>query len=638
MPASSQRRICRARPVAELDDEGLDCRRSGARARRLAQDPRERFDVGLIASRQNGKNGAVEVREVFGVTVLGERIIHAGAPVQDVARVFRADTRAGGVDAGRARLSGRQMPRHQAQGYVLRFRGGGRVTFIARSRWSGRGLTGDLLVLDEAQVLTDKALGALLPTLSARPNPQVWYLGSAPDADSEVFHRVRARGRAGGDGRLAYLEFSADPEAELDDRDAWAQANPALGLRITEAWIEGERAAMSDEEFARERLSISSELETGGRVIPDETWDACLDSKSGPVGAVAFAIDVEPSRGHGAVAVAGGSGKGGTRVEIVEHRAGTDWLVARAKDLQTEWGGLVAVAAGSPAASLLLDLEAAGVQTLEVSTADHAKACGAFYDAAVQGDLRHLGQPELTVAVRGAERKFYGDSWLWARRTSLVDISPLVAATLAGVVLLAVAGWMVAPALGVAVAGAGGLAVGIVLDARGELMFGKLLARDNETVPIFDYRLVEDFGPVGGHLRRPPISGLPSHGRPVCSPPPATTRRTRSSSPVNKTASNYSPQARFPVPAVSRKADPATFRHPSLLRARGAVARPFDQRPPRPSRARHRPRGEQLLGAGRTRAAQTRPGKGPVLTEAAHDTVTGTIVGQRLSALHVHRR
>ena len=42
---------------------------------------------------------------------------------------------------------------------------------------------------------------------------------------------------------------------------------------------------------------------------------------------------------------------------------------------------------------------------------------------------------------------------------------------------------MVAPALGVAAAGVGGLAIGIV-QTRGELMFGKLLAHDNKTVPI----------------------------------------------------------------------------------------------------------------------------------------------------------
>jgi hypothetical protein len=99
--------------------------------------------------------------------------------------------------------------------------------------------------------------------------------------------------------------------------------------------------------------------------------------------------------------------------------------------LQDDHGGVLAVAAGSPASSLLVDLEAAGVQVLEVSTADHAKACGLFYDAVVQHELHHLDQPELNVAVAGAAQKFYGDSWLWGRRQSQVDITPVVAATLA---------------------------------------------------------------------------------------------------------------------------------------------------------------------------------------------------------------
>src|SRR5262249_45164317 len=137
-------------------------------------------------------------------------------------------------------------------GYDLQFEGGGRVRFIARSRTSGRGLTGDLLVCDEAQDMTDDAQGALLPVVSARPNAQVIYTGSAPSEASSVFHRVRRRGRSAEAGRLAYMEFSADPDCDLDDRAAWAEANPALGVRITETAIEAERGSMSDEQFARE--------------------------------------------------------------------------------------------------------------------------------------------------------------------------------------------------------------------------------------------------------------------------------------------------------------------------------------------------------------------------------------------------
>ena len=43
------------------------------------------------------------------------------------------------------------------------------------------GSRGDCLILDEAMFLPEFGYGALLPTLSAWTNPQVWYTGSAVD-------------------------------------------------------------------------------------------------------------------------------------------------------------------------------------------------------------------------------------------------------------------------------------------------------------------------------------------------------------------------------------------------------------------------------------------------------------------------
>ena len=91
----------------------------------------------------------------------------------------------------------------------------------------------------------------------------------------------------------------------------------------------------------------------------------------------------------------------------------------------------MAVAAKSPAASLLVELEAAGVDVAEVSTEETAKACGRLYDSVIQRSVRHLGQPMLNIAVGAADRKFTGDTWHWSRRAQSTDISPLVAVTLA---------------------------------------------------------------------------------------------------------------------------------------------------------------------------------------------------------------
>ena len=97
--------------------------------------------------------------------------------------------------------------------------------------------------------------------------------------------------------------------------------------------------------------------------------------------------------------------------------------------------------ATGPAGSLLDPLEKAGVRNVKaMSTREHQQACGGFYDAVVGPEgargtakptLRHRGRPELDAAVAGAEQRIVSDSWLWSRKNSSVDISPLVAVTLA---------------------------------------------------------------------------------------------------------------------------------------------------------------------------------------------------------------
>jgi hypothetical protein len=71
------------------------------------------------------------------------------------------------------------------------------------------------------------------------------------------------------------------------------------------------------------------------------------------------------------------------------------------------------------------------VNVHRVTGAEHAEAVGLFMEEVVEGALRHLGSAELLDAVRGAKLRSMGDANLWPRRHATVDISPLVAASLA---------------------------------------------------------------------------------------------------------------------------------------------------------------------------------------------------------------
>lgn len=391
------------------------------------------FEVGLIVPRQNGKGSVLEARELAGLFLFGEELIlHSAHEYKTAAEAFlRIRSLIENTDDLRRRC---KKPRtsHGEEGIELL--NGNRLRFVARTGGSGRGFSGDCIILDEAYNLPGRVLAALFPTMSARPNPQIWYTSSAPlnDPTSDVLRGLCRRGRRGAD-KLAFLEWCAGP-GDPEDRGRWRAANPGLGIRITEDFVDTERQAFSEdvEAWERERLGIWRDSEDGReRVIPPATWVACEDAKSGPVGRVAFALDVSPDRRTGAFGVVGASGRGGTHGEVADYGTGTEWMVARAKQLQDKWMAPLAVAAGSPAASLLADLENAGVKVTQVTTGDHAAACGALFDEIVQQRFRHLGQLELNAAVEGADRRYYGDSWLWSRRTSVSDICPLVAVTLA---------------------------------------------------------------------------------------------------------------------------------------------------------------------------------------------------------------
>src|SRR5690606_24824701 len=90
---------------------------------------------------------------------------------------------------------------------------------------------------------------------------------------------------------------------------------------------------------------------------------------------------------------------------------------------------------GGPAGSLIPALEdedtGLGITVVQPKTREIGQACGQFYDAVAEQTLSHLDQAPLASALAGAQKRPLGDAWAWSRRIPSVDISPLVAATLA---------------------------------------------------------------------------------------------------------------------------------------------------------------------------------------------------------------
>ncbi len=389
------------------------------------------FDVGLVVGRQNGKSLLLAAREMIGMFLLGEDlIIHTAHQWKTAHKSFLTLQK---LVRASPELMARVKRFSSAPGTdVLLMKDGRTVEFIARSKASGRGWSADLVIMDEAYDLSAEMMGALMPTLSAMPNPQIWFASSAPMARSDVLHSLRDRAIAGESSRLCFMEWSAPEGCDPTDRTAWAQANPSLGIRISEEFFEVEQQSLDAHEFGRECLGWP-DSPGGVSVFPDGAWTLAADSSSAPSGQVAFAVDVNPSRSLASIGVAGLRRDGLIHVELIDCRPGTEWIVGRLLELDDRWSPVAFVIdEGGPAGSLVEGVERAGLTVVRLSMRQVAQATGLFFDAVVhEKSVRHRAQPPLDAAVLGASQRPLGDAWTWGRRNSVVEVSPLVAVTLA---------------------------------------------------------------------------------------------------------------------------------------------------------------------------------------------------------------
>jgi hypothetical protein len=398
--------------------------------------------VGLIVPRQQGKGSILEARELAGLFLFKEELIlhsaqHAKTSNNAFTRIMQLIQSTPDLDRQVLKV----MTAHGDEGVYLR--SGAALRFMARNGGSGRGFSADLIVLDEAYDLKQHEVAAMLPTMAARPNPQLWFTSSAGMPNSEVLMGVRERGMNPASKGFAYFEWSAPDDADPNDIETILIANPGFGRRLSEEHVEAERDALGPDEFLRERCGVWEKL-GGESFIPETRWASCRDDViaemvvNGEVveqklSRVALGVDVPPDRSSASVCVAGLREDGSLFVELIMRREGTDWVAGALRELLDERGRIPIVADGMSAiASLALDFRRERVRILYPSRDVYRKACGVFYDKVMQQGIRHGGQPDLDAAVNAAKPSSATEKlWVWTGGKSGVDVSPLVAATLA---------------------------------------------------------------------------------------------------------------------------------------------------------------------------------------------------------------
>jgi len=144
-----------------------------------------------------------------------------------------------------------------------------------------------------------------------------------------------------------------------------------------------------------------------------------------------MAVDVAADRESVAVAVAGIS-KQSKRLAVLTHtiESVSGGAVREIAALVAQLGPARLLADRRAGAGALIDaLAIGGVPVEEVTAGMLVTHCGAFFDAVTAGEIEHDSQPRLDAAAEAAISRQLGDAWAWDRRRSIVELSPLLAAT-----------------------------------------------------------------------------------------------------------------------------------------------------------------------------------------------------------------
>lgn len=391
---------------------------------------------GLAVARQNGKNGNVEVVQLYKMVIQGRKLLHTAHEVKTARKAFlrlisffenprKFPELAERVKEIRRTNGQEAIVLHALEcerGDRCDCNGGASCEFVARSRGSGRGYTVDDLFCDEAQEMTDEQLEALLPTIAAAPSgdPQQIFLGTPPGPNSpgEVFTRLRTDALKPGAKRLCWDEWSIPddlaPESAVKNwREHAYETNPALGRRLRITTVNDELLAMSPEGFCRERLG---QWTPGGKVIrafTEASWKNLLGTKPAD-GRVVYGVKFSVDGSGVALAAALRPDSGPVFVEGIKQAnlgEGVDWLI--------DW--LVPRAAG--AAQIVIDGKAGvgylvnalrdrGVRNkrlIILPNLDQVLAAHSMTEQGILGGtIRHSGQEALTNQVTHAVKRKIG--------------------------------------------------------------------------------------------------------------------------------------------------------------------------------------------------------------------------------------
>lgn len=331
----------------------------------------------------------------------------------------------------------------------IRFTNGSRILFGAREHGFGRGIPGvSIVVFDEAQILTAKALDDMIAATNTAKNPLIVYMGTPPKPSdpAEVFKGRRRKAlaieakRASGevvDNNTLYIEVGADDGADPDDREQWAKGNPSFPDRTPEEAIMRLREQLADDSsFLREGMGIWDSDQAGSRLIPAKLWKE-RGVETAPEGRISYGVAF--SQDGTRVALSGARRHDRTRVhgELIDSVSGSvdegidalaDWLAGCWQDTAQI---VISGAAGASVLEQKLRERKVPARVIwRLTTTKYLDACSLMWESVKDGTFTHLDDPgqkvlDDSVAVADQKKRNASGGWGWEATTPDGDETPI---------------------------------------------------------------------------------------------------------------------------------------------------------------------------------------------------------------------
>jgi phage terminase large subunit-like protein len=382
--------------------------------------------VGIMLPRQQGKSTFMALRILFGIYRLGEKMHLATAhKLTTSAEIFFKVSQM--IEDSHI-LQENFAKKFESKGsQEIRFKNGARY-LIRAGNSAARGIAGpDVIHIDELREFdTEDVWSSMRFTQMSNKNPQAYFYSNAGHTGSVLLLKFRERGLAaagGADDSIGWFEWSAEPGAAIDDKEAWYQSNPSLGHTVHEDNI---KDSLSDREDIFRTEILCQFVSMINPVISEAEWKKCKNDsyKLDKEKDTWMAIDLSPDRKHASLVA-------GQRIDddkfmvallqtwfnpvSIDDKQMANDVAPWVRKFPVNYVAYSKSTAGAVAARLA----PAGIPIYEINSQDYQQSCDEFVSAVSSGRIVHEGQEELDKQVLSAVKLQRGDGgWVMGRKAS----------------------------------------------------------------------------------------------------------------------------------------------------------------------------------------------------------------------------